>query len=290
VSPTPSGRLVLVSTPIGNLADLSPRAVEALAAADAIACEDTRRTGRLLQHAGVTKPRLIVANEHTEAAAADEIVRLLDGGAIVAVVTDAGTPGVSDPGERLVAAALRAGHAVEAVPGPSAALAALVVSGLPTGRFVVEGFLPRSGRARRQRLAELDGERRTTVLYEAPHRLLRTLNDLAAVLGPDRPVAIGRELTKRHEETWRGTLAEAIGRAETIEPRGEHVIVVAGAPAPAAATATDVTIALGRALAEGHDRKSAVAEVAAALDVPKRVVYDESLRLTGRGDAMPPRS
>jgi 16S rRNA (cytidine1402-2'-O)-methyltransferase len=290
VTPTPTGRLVLVSTPIGNLSDLSPRAVEALAGADAIACEDTRRTGRLLQHAGVTKPRLIVANEHTETAAAAEIVRLLDGGAIVAVVTDAGTPGVSDPGERIVAAALHAGHAVEAVPGPSAALAALVVSGLPTARFVVEGFLPRSGSARRQRLVELDGERRTTVLYEAPHRLLRTLTDLASVLGPDRSIAIGRELTKRHEETWRGTLAEAIERAESAEPRGEHVIVVAGAPAPAPATADDITAALERALAAGGDRKSAVAAVTAALGVPKRVVYDESLRLARARHDDPPGS
>ncbi len=287
---TPAGRLVLVSTPIGNLADLSPRATEALAGADAIACEDTRRTGRLLQHAGVTKRRLIVANEHTEVAAAEEIVRLLDGGATVAVVTDAGTPGVSDPGERIVAAALGAGHVVEAVPGPSAALAALVVSGLPTARFVVEGFLPRSGRARRQRLAELNGERRTTVLYEAPHRLLRTLTDLASVLGSERPVAIGRELTKRHEETWRGTLGQALERAERAEPRGEHVIVIAGAPAPAPATATDVTSALEQALAEGLDRKSAVAAVAAALGVPKRVVYDESLRLSRHRDAGGPGS
>ena len=275
---TGAGRLVLVATPIGNLADLSPRAVEALRAAGAIACEDTRRTGRLLQHAGVPAPRLIVANEHTEVGAAAEITRLLDAGVTVAVVTDAGTPGVSDPGERLVGAAVAAGHVVEAIPGPSAALAALVVSGLPTGRFVVEGFLPRAGSGRRRRLAELAGERRTVVLYEAPHRLARTLSDLVVVHGPERAVTISRELTKLHEETWRGTLGDAVERVAAVEPRGEHVIVVAGAPDAPPATADDVRAALDAALAGGLDRKAAVAAVAAALGVPKRIVYDESLR------------
>ena len=273
----PPGRLVLVATPIGNLSDLAPRAVEALRAADAIVCEDTRRTGRLLQHAGVPKRRLIVANEHTVASAAGEVTALLDGGATVAVVTDAGTPGVSDPGERLVAAAVTAGHVVEAVPGPSAALAALVVSGLPTARFVVEGFLPRSGSARHRRLAELAGERRTIVLYEAPHRLARTLTDLAEALGADRPVAVSRELTKLHESTWRGTLGVARDRAAADAPRGEHVLVVAGAPDPPAAGADEVAAALDTARARGLDRKAAVAEVAAALGVPKRVVSELSL-------------
>jgi len=277
--PAGQGVLVLVSTPIGNLGDLSPRAVEALGAADAIACEDTRRTGRLLQHAGVARTRLIVANEHTEAGAAAEVVRLLDAGATVAVVTDAGTPGVSDPGQRLVVAAVDAGHRVEAVPGASAALAALVISGLPTDRFDVEGFLPRTGADRRRRLAALTGERRTIVLYEAPHRLARTLTDLAGALGPTRRLAVGRELTKLHEEVWRGTMAEAASLAQSAEPRGEHVLVVAGAPEPPAASADDVAGALERSLAAGQDRKTAVAEVAAALGVPKRVVYDEAIRI-----------
>jgi 16S rRNA (cytidine1402-2'-O)-methyltransferase len=193
-------------------------------------------------------------------------------------VTDAGTPGVSDPGERLVVAAVAAGHVVEAVPGPSAALAALVVSGLPTARFVVEGFLPRTGSARQRRLAELAGEGRTIVLYEAPHRLARTLADLAGALGDVRPVAVSRELTKLHETTWRGTLGDARDRAAADSPRGEHVLVVAGAPDPPAAGADDVATALAAARARGLDRKAAVAAVAAALGVPKRVVYDESLR------------
>jgi len=274
-----AGRLVLVATPIGNLADLSPRAVDTLAGADAIVCEDTRRTGRLLQHAGVSARRLVVANEHTEARAAADVVRLLGEGRTVAVVTDAGTPGVSDPGERLVKAALAAGHDVEAVPGPSAALAALVVSGLPTDRFVVEGFLPRSGAARRERLAALRTERRTIVLYEAPHRLARTLADLVETVGPTRPVALARELTKLHEEVWRGSLGAARDRVTTDEPRGEFVVVLGGAPPPAAATTADVVEALQAAMAAGVDQKTAISEVAAALDVPRRVVYAAALRL-----------
>ena len=157
------GHLVLVATPIGHLGDLSPRAVEALASAALVCCEDTRRTGRLLQHAGVRAARLAVCNEHTEAARIPEVLALLAAGEDVAVVTDAGTPGISDPGERLVAAAVADGHDVTAVPGPAAFVTALVISGLPAGRFVFEGFLPRSGRARRDRLAELAGERRTIV-------------------------------------------------------------------------------------------------------------------------------
>jgi 16S rRNA (cytidine1402-2'-O)-methyltransferase len=274
-----TGRLVLVATPIGNLGDLSPRALAALAGADAIVCEDTRRTGRLLQHAGITGRRYVVANEHTEARAAAEVGRLLAAGRTVAVVTDAGTPGVSDPGERLVKAALAGGHEVEAVPGPSAALAALVVSGLPTDRFVVEGFLPRSGPTRRERLAALRAERRTIVLYEAPHRLARTLADLVETMGPDRPVAVARELTKLHEEVWRGSLGAARDRAAAVEPRGELVVVLGGAPPPPPATAGDVMEALHAAYAAGADQKRAESEVAAALDVPRRVVYAAALRL-----------
>ena len=166
------GRLVLVATPIGNLGDLSPRAVEALRAAVLVCCEDTRRTGRLLQHAGVAAPRLAVCNEHTERARIAEVLAALGDGGDVAVVTDAGTPGISDPGERLVRAAVDAGYEVTSVPGPTALVTALVTSGLATGRFAFEGFLPRSGSARRDRLAELATERRTIIVYEAPHRVL----------------------------------------------------------------------------------------------------------------------
>ena len=194
------GVLVLVGTPIGNLGDLSPRAAEALAGADVVCCEDTRRTGKLLAHAGIPRPTLVVVNEHTEEREVPRIVERLGRGERVALVSDAGMPGISDPGERLVAAAVAAGHAVEAVPGPSAGLTALVVSGLPTGRFVFEGFLPRKGSSRRERLAAVSAEPRTAVLYEAPHRLARTLEDLAAACGPDRRVVVARELTKLYEQ------------------------------------------------------------------------------------------
>jgi 16S rRNA (cytidine1402-2'-O)-methyltransferase len=268
------GRLVLVATPIGNLADLAPRAVTALADADVIVCEDTRRTGRLLEHAGVGRHRLIVANEHAEATAAAEVGRLLAGGSTVAVVTDAGTPGISDPGARLVRAAIAGGHDVTVVPGPAAAVAALVVSGLPTERFVMEGFLPRRGQERAERLAALAVERRTIVLYEAPHRLARTLADLAGPLGADRAIAVCRELTKLHEEVWRGSLGEAAARASGAAPRGEHVLVLSGAPPPAPADDTAVRAALAARQAAGDDRKTAIATVARDLAVPRRRVYD----------------
>jgi 16S rRNA (cytidine1402-2'-O)-methyltransferase len=269
-----SGALVLVATPIGNMGDLSPRAIDVLRTADAICCEDSRHTGRLLAHAGLerTSP-LLVVNDHTEAARIGEVLQRLARGERVAVVTDAGTPGISDPGERLVRAAADSGYTVEIVPGPSAAIAALVASGLPTGRFVFEGFLPRKGSGRTERLAELAGERRTVVLYEAPHRLARTLADLSTGLGTDRRVAIARELTKLHEEVWRGRVGDAVGWAGEHDPRGEFVIVVAGAPAPEGATDDDVRVAVGAALDRGLSARDAAAVVATALGVPKRRAY-----------------
>ena len=272
-----TGRLVLVATPIGNLGDLSPRAVEVLADADVVACEDTRRTGRLLAHAGVNAPRLMVVNEHTEVAGAAEIANLVVGGNTVVLVTDAGTPAVSDPGAKVVKAALDAGGEVEAVPGPSAALAALVVSGLPTGRFCFEGFLPRKGRHRADRIHALSLEPRTMVLFEAPHRLARTLDDLASALGGDRAVAIVREQTKLHEEVWRGNLADAVSRAGDTEPRGEHVLVVAGCPEPARPSEPQIRAALDERMADGLSRRDAAAAVAADLGVSRRAVYQISL-------------
>ncbi|MGV3759022.1 MAG: 16S rRNA (cytidine(1402)-2'-O)-methyltransferase [Actinomycetota bacterium] len=272
--------LVLVGTPIGNLGDLSPRAVEALSGADAICCEDTRRTGRLLQHAGVGHRPLVVVNDHTEVSAVPGVLARLAAGERVAVVTDAGMPGISDPGERLVRAAVAQGHTVEVVPGPSAAVTALVASGLPTGRYAFEGFLPRKGSGRAERLAEIAGERRTVVLYEAPHRLARTLADLAEACGPERRVAVGRELTKLHEETWRGTLAEALAWVEEHPPRGELVVVIDGAPAPDAASADDVAAAVQARLDAGDSARDAAAAVARALGVPKRTAYDLAVRLS----------
>jgi 16S rRNA (cytidine1402-2'-O)-methyltransferase len=267
---TATGTLWLVATPIGNLGDLAPRAVEILASCALVCCEDTRRSGRLLQHAGVRAERLAVANEHTEANRVAEVLDLLAAGSDVAVVTDAGTPGISDPGERLVAAALDAGHPVSAVPGPVAAVMALVISGLPTSRFVFEGFLPRSGRERTQRMRDIAAERRTVVLYEAPHRITRTMTDLREACGPDRRVAVCRELTKLYEDVQRGTL----GTVDVGEPRGEYVIVVDGAT-PAVTVVDDDAIraALHEELATGASRKDAAAAVSARLGVPRKTTY-----------------
>jgi 16S rRNA (cytidine1402-2'-O)-methyltransferase len=274
--------LVLVATPIGNLADLSPRAAAALAAADVICCEDTRRTGRLLQLAGIERSaKLLRVDDHTEAQRVPEVLDRLQRGERVVVVTDAGTPGVADPGERLVAGVVAAGLDVEVVPGPSAAVTALVASGLPTGRWVFEGFLPRKGAARTERLAELTGERRTIVLYESPHRAARTLADLAGALGGDRRVAVARELTKLHEEVRRSTLDEAAVWAAEKEPVGELVLVVEGAPAAAPASADEVAAAVAVALAAGLSAKDAAAKVAADLGVARRQAYAAALQARG---------
>ena len=264
------GTLWLVATPIGNLGDLPPRAVEVLERAALVCCEDTRRTGRLLQHAGIRAERLAVTNEHTEFHRVADVLHVLGTGDDVAVVTDAGTPGVSDPGERLVRAAIDGGYTVAAVPGPVAAVTALIISGLPTDRYVFDGFLPRSGSQRARRLAEIADERRTTVLYEAPHRITRTLTDLAAVCGPDRRVAICRELTKLYEQVVRGTL----GEIDIGDPRGEYVIVLAGLP-PDDRPVDDDTLrqALRSELTGGATKKDAVATVARRLGVPKKRVY-----------------
>ncbi|HMG25393.1 MAG TPA: 16S rRNA (cytidine(1402)-2'-O)-methyltransferase [Acidimicrobiia bacterium] len=278
----PAGVLVLVGTPIGNLGDLSPRAVEALRAADVIAAEDTRRTRALLSHAGISAGRRLRAvHARNEADAAARVVDEIRGGARVAVVTDAGMPGISDPGGVLVRACLDAGLPVAAVPGPSAALSALVLSGLPADRFVFEGFLPRKGRARAERLAAVAGESRTTVLFEAPTRVHATLVDLAAACGPQRQVAVARELTKAFEEVWRGTLAAAAAHVENVEPRGEYVIVVGPAPVRAAADDAEIEAAVRAALAEGRTARDAASDVANALGVARRRAYEAATRLKG---------
>ena len=274
-----AGRLVLVATPIGNLGDLPPRAVEALRSCALICCEDTRHSGKLLSHAGVSGVRLAIANEHTEDARRTEVLDLLAAGHDVAVITDAGTPGISDPGMRLVRAVIDAGATVTAVPGPAAFVVALTMSGFDTGRFVFDGFLPRSGRERSARLAELADEHRTVALYEAPHRVRRTVHDLLGECGPDRRIALARELTKLHEEVWRGTLAQAEEFLAEIEPRGEYVIVVEGAPPPAEADDAAITAALERELSTGVDRRTAIGRVTAATGASKRRVYDLALQL-----------
>lgn len=270
-----TGALVVVATPIGNLGDLSPRAVSALASCDVVACEDTRRTRGLLTHAGISGAgRLVSVHAHNEDARAAELVDRIAAGARVAYVTDAGTPTVSDPGARLVQACVAAGHPVEVVPGASAVLTALVLSGFPADRFVFEGFLPRRGRERRERLAAIAADLRPTVLYEAPGRVAGTLDDLAAACGPDRPCAVARELTKVHEEVWRSSLGEAAARMATTEARGEYVLVVG----PGVAREVDVDdsvllAALERAVAAGASTRDAAASVAAEHGVPRRRVY-----------------
>ncbi len=223
-----AGMLYLVATPIGNLGDFSPRAVETLARADFIAAEDTRVSVKLLNHFDIRKP-LVSYHEHNRAAAGQTILARLLEGETCALVTDAGTPAISDPGQDLVALCAANGVTVQAIPGCCAAIAALAVSGLDTGRFTFEGFLPSGKKERRAALEELTGEVRTMVFHEAPHRLRSALADMAEVLG-DRPVALCRELTKLHEETVRTTLAQAAAYYAANEPRGEYVLVVAGRP------------------------------------------------------------
>ena len=274
MSSSMSGRLVLVGTPIGNLGDISPRALEALGQAAVVACEDTRRTGRLLSHFGIASPTYIVVNEHTEGDAAERVLGHVQRGDVVVLVSDAGMPGVSDPGEFLVSKAIEAGVTVEVVPGPSAVLHALVASGLTTSRFVFEGFLPRKGSGRALRLRELADEHRTAVLFEAPHRLAKTLNDLAEVCGGERRIVLARELTKLHEEIWRGSLAEALTRCGEVDPRGEYVLVLDGAAPRADATDDELRQAARESLAKGASKRDAAAAVADVFAVSRKRVYD----------------
>lgn len=277
--------LWLVATPIGNLGDLAPRAIDVLARVELVCCEDTRRTGLLLQHAGVRAKRLAVCNEHTEFARLDDVLDVLGAGGDVAVVSDAGMPGVSDPGERLVAGAIDAGHEVSAVPGPSAAPMAVTVSGFSTARFVFEGFLPRKGRERVERLAEVAAERRTTVLYESPKRVVKTLADLAEVCGGDRRVSVSRELTKLYEETVRSTL----GAVDLGEPRGEYVIVLEGRRAvDERVVDDDVRSRLRSAIADGSTKRDAIAAVVASTGRAKRDVYAIAVTLDDAPDTTAP--
>jgi 16S rRNA (cytidine1402-2'-O)-methyltransferase len=280
----PPDGLVLVSTPIGNLQDLSPRAIAALRAADTLLCEDTRVTARLCAVFGITAT-LLAVHDHNEQGRIPQVLRWLAEGKRVALVSDAGTPLVSDPGFRLVRAALEAGLPVGAVPGANAALLALTLSGLPPQPFLFVGFLPPRGAARRAALARLRAAERaglaaTLLFYEAPHRLAEALADLAEVLGP-RPAAVAREMTKRFEEVVRGTLTELAARYADAPPRGEITLVVGPPPDEEPPAEADLD-ALLRAALEGHSLKEAVAEVTAATGLPRRVVYARALALGGR--------
>jgi 16S rRNA (cytidine1402-2'-O)-methyltransferase len=276
-----TGVLFLVATPIGNLEDMTFRAVRVLGEVDVIAAEDTRRTGQLLRHFKIEAKRLVSFFEGNEAARSDELCRELAGGARVALVTDAGMPGISDPGQRLVAQALEGGVKVEVVPGPVAAVTALVGSGLPTERFLFVGFPPRTEGERRALFASLRREVATLILYEAPDRVKSTLADLAAALGGERRAVVARELTKLHEEFARGTLAELAARE--LAARGEHTLVVEGASAAAAAEQpVDVESAVRALLAEGLGPKDIAARLTITTGLPRRKLYQLALSLAGR--------
>ncbi len=277
-----AGKLYLVPTPIGNLGDISRRAAEILEAVDFIAAEDTRVTVKLLNHLGLKKP-MTAYHRHNCGTAGPAVLERIQAGEDCALVTDAGTPAISDPGEDLVALCAGAGVAVESIPGPCALTVALSVSGLPTARFTFEGFLPLNKKNRRARLDALGGEERTMVFYEAPHKLRATLEDLADAFGPDRPLAVCRELTKLHEEVLRLTIGEAVARYAAQEPRGEFVLVIAGRPAQA--PAADEEGALARALElrrEGLPLKLAAARAAEEFGGKKRAIYDQVLEIEGK--------
>lgn len=273
-----SGTLYLVATPIGNLGDFSPRAVETLNAVDFIAAEDTRVSIKLLNHFQIKKP-LVSYHEHNHVTAGAAILQRLLAGESCALVTDAGTPAISDPGEDLVRLCGEHQVPVTAIPGCCAGISALAVSGLPTGRFVFEGFLPVNRKNRRERLEALKGEERTILLHEAPHKLLTTLEDLAEAFGPDRRVTLCRELTKLYEETRRTTLGEAVAYYRETSPKGEFVLVVAGAePRQQAAVTLEEGVAQVLALKEqGIRLKDAAKEVAQHTGLSKNELYAAAL-------------
>ncbi len=274
-----AGTLYLVGTPIGNLQDLSPRAAATLGAVDFVAAEDTRVTLRLLNHLGLKKP-LVSYHEHALAHGAGILARV-EAGEDCALCTDAGMPCISDPGAPLVREALARGIPVVAVPGPCACVTALALSGQDTARFVFEGFLPQTKKERRARLAALAREERTAILYEAPHHLCAALADLAEALGADRSVTLCRELTKLHEETWKATLGEALAHYRTAAPRGEYVLVLAGA-APAGTDAAPTlaqAVAAAQALVDGGTPPAEAARRAAAgTPYRKQELYQALLR------------
>lgn len=274
--------LYIVGTPIGNLEDMTFRAVRILQTVDLIAAEDTRHTGKLLQHFQIRTPQ-ISYHDHNRQVRTPELVERLRQGKTIALVSDAGMPGVSDPGYELVKACVEVGISVVPIPGPSAAITALTASGLPTDRFVFEGFLPAKAPARRDRLETLQAEPRTLIFYEAPHRLRQTLQDLAA-LG-DRAIALGRELTKLHEEIWRGTVSEAILYYTTREPQGEYTIVVAGAePTQVILSEAALKIELQRLIGEGLSRSEASRQLAKQTALPRRQLYQLALSLADEDD------
>ena len=275
-----AGMLYLVPTPIGNLSDISTRCRETLEQADFIAAEDTRVTLKLLNHMGIKKS-LVSYYEHNKASKGNFIVERILAGETCALVSDAGSPAISDPGEDLVKQCAEAGITVCAIPGPCAVITALSISGQSTGRFCFEGFLSTAKKSRREHLDSLKTEQRTMIFYEAPHKLLSTLQDMAEAFGEDRPISLCRELTKLHEEVVRTTLGGAIAKYTENAPKGEFVLVLAGAPAIVEETATDADAAqyVAKLMESGMTRKDAIKQTVKDLKLPKNVVYDAALRL-----------
>ena len=274
-----SAMLYLVPTPIGNLGDISQRCRETLEAADFIAAEDTRVTLKLLNHLGIKKS-LVSYYEHNKATQGSRIVERILGGETCALVSDAGSPAISDPGEDLVKQCAAAGIPVCAIPGPCAAITALSISGQATGRFCFEGFLSTAKKSRREHLESLKSEQRTMIFYEAPHKLLTTLSDMAEVFGGDRPLSLCRELTKLHEEVVRTTLSEALERYTENPPKGEFVLIVAGAKPEEKEipSETDAAARLAELIAQGLSRKDAVKQAAKELGLSKNAVYEIALK------------
>ncbi|MEM9949497.1 MAG: 16S rRNA (cytidine(1402)-2'-O)-methyltransferase [Cyanobacteria bacterium P01_D01_bin.36] len=269
--------LYLVGTPIGNLEDITFRALRILKQADVIAAEDTRHTGKLLQHFQIKTPQISYHDHNTQQRIPQLIARLEQGDAI-ALVTDAGMPGISDPGYELVCTCVEAGITVVPIPGPSAVVAAVAAAGLPCDRFTFEGFLPVKGKSRKARIEALKTEERTAVFYESPHRILKTLREMEVTLGGERKVAIARELTKRYEEFWRGTILDAIAHYKTTAPKGEFTLLIAPAPPLSRTLSTEEIIAeLKDLLAQGRSRTEASRLLAKRTDQSKREIYQLSL-------------
>lgn len=271
--------LILVATPIGNMGDLSDRARDTLTRADLVCCEDTRRTGLMLHNLGIDAT-LMRVDEHAEFDAVPRVLDALRDGRTVCLVSDAGTPGISDPGLRLVNAAIDNGFIVSAVPGPAALIMALIISGLPADKFVYEGFLERRGQHRTAQLEVVARHPYTVVLYEAPHRLTRTIEDLCEVCGPERRVALCRELTKMHEEVWRGTLGAARDHLTGHEPKGEFVIVLSGAPAAEPATSDEIDARLRQLIATGMHTKEIAKLAADEFGLVTKDMYTRVLEFT----------
>lgn len=272
-----TGTLVLVPTPIGNLGDISPRAAAALAQADFIAAEDTRVSIRLLNHLEIKKP-LVSYHEHNKLESGKAILARLQAGETCALVTDAGTPAISDPGEDLVRLCGENGVPVTAIPGPCAAITALAISGLPTGRFCFEGFLSVNKKSRREHLNALQKETRTMIFYEAPHKLRATLGDLLEAFGPHRRITLCRELTKLHEETLRMTLSQAVAYYQENDPRGEYVLILAGEPqAEEPPALEDCLQQIARLRSEGMSLKDACKQVSKESGIPRNTLYDAAL-------------